>query len=70
MDLKKSRVADKSYEALLHLFNLCREHGGLEYEDERKVKCKNTPARECGITELMWILKDLLIFRSLKTSIT
>jgi hypothetical protein len=40
MDLKKSRVANKSYEALLHLFNLCREHGGLEFEDERKVKCK------------------------------
>ena len=42
-------------------FNFCREHAGLEYEDERKVKCKNTPARECGITESKWKLRDLLI---------
>ena len=32
-------------------FNFCRGYGGLKYEDERKVKRKNTPARECGITE-------------------
>ncbi|OEU41994.1 hypothetical protein BGV40_11990 [Methanosarcina sp. Ant1] len=70
MDLKKSRVANKSYEALLHLFNLCIEHGGLEFEDKRKVKCKNTPAKECGITESTWTLKDLLTFKSLKTLIT
>ncbi len=51
-------------------FNFCREHSGLEYEDERKVKRKNTPARECGITESKWKLRDLLTFRYLKTSIT
>jgi IS1 family transposase len=51
-------------------FNFCREHSGLKYEDERKVKCKNTPVREYGITELKWTLRDLLTFRSLKTSIT
>lgn len=50
-------------------FNFCREHGGLEYQDERKVKCKNTPAKECGITESKWTLRDLLTFRVLKTSI-
>ena len=49
-------------------FNFCREHGGLKYEDERKVKCKNTLARECGITESKWTLRNLLTFRSLKTS--
>jgi IS1 family transposase len=51
-------------------FNFCREHGGLKYEDERKVKRKNTPARECGITELKWKLRDLMTFRPWKTSIT
>jgi len=50
-------------------FNFCREHGGLKYEDERKVKRKNTPARECGITELKWKLRDLMTFRPWKTSI-
>jgi len=50
-------------------FNFCREHAGLEYEDERKVKCKNTPARECGIIESKWTLRDLLTFRPFKTSI-
>jgi IS1 family transposase len=51
-------------------FNFCREHGGLKYEDERRVKCKNTPARECGITESKWKLRDLMTFRPWKTSIT
>jgi len=51
-------------------FNFCREHGGLKYEDEKKVKRKNTPARECGITESKWKLRDLMKFRTWKTSIT
>jgi hypothetical protein len=32
-------------------FNFFRGHGGLMYKDERGVECKNTPAREAGITE-------------------
>ena len=51
-------------------FNFCREHGGLKYEDEKKVKRKNTPARECGIIESKWKLKDLMTFRPWKISIT
>lgn len=51
-------------------FNFCRGHGGLKYKDERGVKRKNIPARECGITESKWTLRDLLTFRPLKTSIT
>ena len=51
-------------------FNFCREHGGLKYEDEKKVKRKNTPARECGITESKWKLRDLMTFIPWKTSIT
>ncbi len=51
-------------------FNFCRGHGGLKYEDERKIKHKNTPARECGITESKWTLRDLMTIRFLKTSIT
>jgi hypothetical protein len=49
-------------------FNFCREHAGLTYQDGRNVKCKNTPAREAGITESKWKLRDLLTFRSFKTS--
>lgn len=51
-------------------FNFCREHSGLKYENERKVKRKNTPARECGITESKWKLRDLMRFRPWKTSIS
>jgi hypothetical protein len=51
-------------------FNFCRGYGGLKYENERKIKRKNTSARECGITESKWTLRDLMIFRFLKTSIT
>jgi hypothetical protein len=49
-------------------FNFCREHGGLKYENERGVKCKNTPAREGGITDSKWKLRDLLTFKGFKTS--
>jgi IS1 family transposase len=50
-------------------FNFCRGHGGLKYKDERGVVCKNTPAREAGITQSKWTLKELLTFRWLKTTI-
>jgi hypothetical protein len=49
-------------------FNFCREHSGLVYEDERGIKCKNTPAREAKITESKWRLRDLMTFRDFKTS--
>jgi IS1 family transposase len=50
-------------------FNFCREHRGLRYKDERGIECKNTPAIEAGITESKWTLKEILKFRSFKTSI-
>jgi IS1 family transposase len=50
-------------------FNFCRGHGGLMYKDEKGVECKNTPAREAGITKSIWTLKELLTFKCFKTSI-
>lgn len=50
-------------------FNFCRGHGGLRYKDERGIECKNTPAREAGIADSKWTLKELLTFRCIKTSI-
>ena len=44
-------------------FNFCRGHRGLKYEDEIGVKRKNTPAREAGISQSKWTLKELLTFR-------
>ena len=49
-------------------FNFCREHGGLTYQDENGIKRKNTPAREAGITQSKWNLKELLTFGRFKTS--
>jgi len=43
--------------------------GGLRYKDERGVECKNTSAREAGIVDSIWTLKELLTFRCFKTSI-
>ncbi|HWR25543.1 MAG TPA: IS1 family transposase, partial [Methanosarcina sp.] len=40
-----------------------------KYKDERGIECKNTPAREAGIAEAKWTLKELLTFRYFKTSI-
>ena len=50
-------------------FNFCRGHGGLKYNDERGVVCKKTPAREAGVTQSKWTLKELLTFRWFKTPI-
>ncbi len=41
----------------------------VRYKDERGVECKNTLAREAGITESKWTLRELLTFRYFKTSI-
>jgi hypothetical protein len=49
-------------------FDLCCEHSELAYKGGRKVKCKNTPARECGIADSKWTLRYLLTFRYLETS--
>ena len=50
-------------------FNFCRVHGGLKYKDERGIQCKNTPARQTGITDSKWTLKNLLTFKCFKTPI-
>jgi len=39
-------------------FYCCIEHSGLAYEDERGIKCKNTPEREAKITESKLKLRD------------
>jgi len=44
-------------------FNFCRVHGGLKYKDERGIQCRNTPARQTGITDSKWTLKNLLTFK-------
>lgn len=50
-------------------FNFCRGHGGLKYKDEIGVICKNTPAKEAGITDSKWSLRKLLTFKRFKTPI-
>jgi len=50
-------------------FNFCRGHGGLKHKDERGVICKNTPAKEAGITDSKWSLRKLLTFKRFKTPI-
>jgi len=42
----------------------------LKYKDERGVRYKKTPAREAGVTQSKWTLKELLTFRWFKTPIT
>lgn len=50
-------------------FNFCRGHGGLTYKDERGIECKNTPAKEAGIADSKWTLKELLTFRCFKGTV-
>jgi len=51
-------------------FNFCQGHGRLKYKDERNIRCKKTPAREAGVTQSKWTLKELLTFRWFKTPVT
>jgi IS1 family transposase len=66
---KMKEWLEKQMKLYCTFFNFCRDHGGLRYKDERGIECKNTPAREAGITESKWTLKELLKFRCFKTSI-
>jgi IS1 family transposase len=50
-------------------FNFCRGHGGLKYKDERGIQSKNTPARQAGITDSKWTLRNLLTFKCFKIPI-
>jgi IS1 family transposase len=49
-------------------FNFCRGHRGLIEEKENGVSKKKTPAKECGIIQEKWTLRELLNYRPLKTS--
>jgi len=41
----------------------------LKYKDDRGVECKNTPARQAGITDSKWTLRNLLTIKCFKTPI-
>ena len=43
-------------------FNFCRKHGSLSYLDENGKKRWNCPAKEYGLIDHNWSLKELLTF--------
>jgi len=49
-------------------FNFCRKHRALSYIDDNGKKQMNSPAKECGLIDHNWSLKELLTFPYHKTS--
>jgi len=49
-------------------FNFCRKHRSLSYFDERGKKRLNSPAKEYGLTDHNWSLKELLTYPYHRTS--
>jgi IS1 family transposase len=49
-------------------FNFCRGHGSLTYLDEQGIKRKNSPAKECGLIDHNWTLREMLTFPHHNTS--
>ena len=49
-------------------FNFCREHGSLKYEDENERLRKNSPAKEHGLIDHNWSLRELLTYQCYITS--
>jgi IS1 family transposase len=43
-------------------FNFCRKHRSLNYKDENKITKFNSPARQAGLIDHVWSLKELLTF--------
>ena len=49
-------------------FNFCRKHRSLSYTDENGKKRLNCPAKEYGLIDHNWTLKELLTFSYHRTS--
>jgi len=43
-------------------FNFCRGHGSLKYLDDRGFVQKNCPAKEYGLIDHNWSLRELLVY--------
>lgn len=57
---KKREWLDKQMTLYFANFNFCREHGSLKYEDENGCCKKNSPAKEQGLIDHNWTLRELL----------
>ena len=44
-------------------FNFCRKHRSLKYKDENGITKFNSPAKQAGLIDHVWCLKELLTFQ-------
>jgi IS1 family transposase len=57
---KKRRWLDIQMTLYFANFNFCRGHGSLKYKDENGIYRKNSPAKEQGLIDHNWTLRELL----------
>jgi hypothetical protein len=65
-----SRKEDElDYQMTLYFayFNFCRKHSSLRYSDESGTMRFNCPAKQAGIIDHVWNLRELLTFKHHKT---
>jgi len=59
---KKHEWLDKQITLYFANFNFCRGHGSLKYEDENGSCRKNSSAKEQGLIDRNWTLRELLTY--------
>ena len=65
---KPDRMLDKQMTFYFANYNFCRGHGSLKYEDENGCCRKNSPAKEQGLIDRNWTLRELLTYPHYITS--
>lgn len=59
---KKEEALDCQMTLYFAYFNFCRKHRSLDYKDENEITKFNSPARQAGLIDHVWCLKELLTF--------
>jgi IS1 family transposase len=59
---KKLKGLKKQMALYFANYNFCREHSSLKYEDENGITRKNCPAKEYGLIDHNWSLRELSTF--------
>ena len=59
---KEEEPLDRQMTLYFANFNFCRKHRSLRYRDENGITKFNSPAKQAGLIDHVWCLKELLTF--------
>lgn len=64
---KKTEELDNQMTLYFANFNYCRKHRSLDFEDENGITKFNCPAKQAGLIDHIWSLRELLTYPYYKT---